>query len=93
MHASVEADRAKYQREEYPATLAIPTVPTPARKFFKFEYIPRQSGNGHIEGYVIQATQICRDNGPPRTFSIFEDGGVYYTNEPRAATRSDSRLE
>lgn len=93
MNSSIEAAHATNGRREYPATFMIPKVPVPARKYFKFEYVPHRSGDGRVEGYTIQATPICRENGPPRSFSIAEDGAVYYTTEPRAATLSDSRLE
>ena len=93
MRSSIEADHMKYGQQQYPVMFTIPKVPVPAAKFFRFEYVALRSGDGHIEGYTIQATPICRENGPPRSFSIVEDGTVYYTQEPRAAIRSDSRLE
>jgi hypothetical protein len=93
MHLRVEADRTQSRQEEYPAVFTIPEVTGHAKEFFQFEYVPLRSGNGHVEGYIIQATPICRDSGPPRSFSIAEDGVVYYTNEPRAATRSDTRVQ
>jgi hypothetical protein len=93
MRSGIEADHVKYGRQEYPAMFTIPKVPVPARKYFKFEYVPLRLGDGHIDGYTIQATPICREKGPPRSFSIDEDGTVYYTHEPRAAVRSDSQLE
>jgi hypothetical protein len=93
MHASIEADSAKNGRQEYPGAFTIPKVSLSARKLFKFEYVPLRLEDGRIEGYTIQATPICRDSGPPRSFSIVEDGTVHYTHEPRAATRSDAQLE
>jgi hypothetical protein len=93
MHASIEAIRANNARQEYPGTFTFSNVPPSARKVFKFEYIPLRLEDGRVEGYTIQATPICRDSGPPRSFSIVEDGTVHYTHEPRAATRSDFRLE
>jgi len=93
MHTSIEADRAKNGNQEYPGAFTIPKVPLYAGKVFKFEYVPLRPEDGHVEGYTIQATPICRGSGPPRSFSIVEDGTVHYTHESRAATRSDPRLE
>ena len=58
-------------------------------KVYRYEYIPRRSVSGEIVGYVIQATPARRDCDFHRSFTITDDGRVFWTLEPRAATVSD----
>jgi hypothetical protein len=61
-----------------------------AQKYYRFEYIPRRSASGEIIGYIIQATPARRDCEFHRSFTITDEGRVFWTLEPRAATLSDT---
>lgn len=87
--SSLEAYRSQNQREEYPETMPTVKLTDAARKYYRFTYVPIRSEDGKVLHYLIQATPARRECGFHRSFTIAEDGKVYWTLEPRAATPSD----
>jgi hypothetical protein len=93
MQSSLSASRAEHHRQEYPEALRPINLPPYAQKYYRFEYIPTRSASGEIIGYLIQATPARRDCEFHRSFTITEEGRVFWTLEPRAATLSDMSTE
>jgi hypothetical protein len=89
LQSSVEASRNETKQEEYPEILPTMKLTDRARKYYRFAYVPSRSADGKISHYVIQATPARRECEFHRSFTIAEDGKVYWTLEPRAATSSD----
>jgi hypothetical protein len=89
MQSSLSASRAELHQQEYPDTLPSMNLSPYAQKYYRFEYIPRRSANGKIVSYIIQATPARRDCDFHRSFTITDDGRVFWTLEQRAATVSD----
>ena len=89
MQSSLSASRAEHHQQEYPDALPSMNLSPYAQKYYRFEYIPRRSENGEIVGYIIQATPARRDCEFHRSFTITDEGRVFWTLEPRAATLSD----
>jgi hypothetical protein len=89
MQSSISASRAEHQQKDYPDTLPSINLSPYAQKYYRFEYIPRRSPNGEVVGYIIQATPARRDCEFHRSFTITDEGRVFWTLEPRAATLSD----
>jgi hypothetical protein len=90
MQSSLSAYRAEHHQQEYPDTLPSMKLSPYAQKYYRFEYIPRRSASGEIIGYIIQATPARRDCEFHRSFTITDEGRVFWTLEPRAATLSDT---
>ena len=89
MQSSISASRGKHQQKDYPDTLPSMNLSPYAQKYYRFEYIPTRSANGEIVRYIIQATPARRDCEFHRSFTITDEGRVFWTLEPRAATVSD----
>jgi hypothetical protein len=92
MQSSLSASRAELHQREYPDTLPSMNLSPYAQKSYRFEYIPRRSANGKIASYIIQATPARRDCDFHRSFTITDDGRVFWTLEPRAATLTDIQM-
>jgi hypothetical protein len=93
MQSSLSAYRAEHHQQEYPDTLPSMNLTPYAQKYYRFEYIPRRSASGEPTGYIIQATPARRDCEFHRSFTITDEGRVFWTLKPRAATLSDMRYE
>ena len=93
MHSSLSASWAEHHQQEYPDTLPSMNLSAYAQKYYRFEYIPRRSASGEIVSYIIQATPARRDCEFHKGFTITDEGRVFWTLEPRAATLSDMRYE
>ena len=93
MQSSLSASRAEHHQQEYPDALPSMNLSPYAQKYYRFEYILRRSENGEIVGYIIEATPARRDCEFHRSFTIADDGRVFWTLEPRAATLSDMHYE
>lgn len=89
MQSSLSGYHVEHQLREYPLDMPSMTLTPSAQKYYRFEYLPRRSASGEIVGYVIQATPARRDCDFHRSFTITDDGRVFWTLEPRAATVSD----
>ncbi len=89
MQSGLSTYRVEHQLREYPDAMPSMTLTPSAQKHYRYEYIPRRSVSGEIVGYVIQATPARRDCDFHRSFTITDDGRVFWTLEPRAATVSD----
>ena len=89
LQSSVETGRRENGQEEYPETLSTVKLTDRARKYYQFAYVPSRSVDGKVLHYVIQATPARRECEFHKSFTIAEDGKVYWTLEPRAATLSD----
>jgi Tfp pilus assembly protein PilE len=89
LQSSVETYRRENGQEEYPETLSTVKLTDRARKYYQFVYVPSRSADRKVLHYVIQATPARRECEFHRSFTIAEDGKVYWTLEPRAATLSD----
>jgi Tfp pilus assembly protein PilE len=89
LRSSLETYRSEHKKEEYPETLPTVNLTDRAQKYYRFAYVPSRSADEKVLHYVIQATPARRDCEFHRSFTIAEDGRVYWTLEPRAATRSD----
>jgi hypothetical protein len=64
-----------------------------AQRFYKYEYVPSRDLSGKIVSYYIQATPKRRDCDFYVSFTITDEGKVFYTFEPQAATTTDKLLE
>jgi hypothetical protein len=93
MQSSLSASGAEHRQQDYPDTMPSMNLSPYAQKYYRFEYIPRRSASGEIVGYIIQATPARRDCEFHRSFTITDEGRVFWTLEPRAATLSDMRYE
>ena len=93
MHASLEASRLSNPQKEYSGILPIADISPSAKKYYQFAYIPKRSSNGAITGYLVEATPARRDCEFHRSFTMTDDGRVFWTLEPRAATLSDHQIE
>jgi hypothetical protein len=93
MQSNISASRAEHQQQEFPAALPPMSLSPYAQKYYRFEYIPRRLASGEIVGFVIQATPARRDCEFRRSFTITDDGRVFWTMEPRAATPSDMSFQ
>ena len=89
LQSSLETYRSENGQDEYPATLPNVKLTDRARKYYRFAYVPSRSTDGKVLHYVIQATPARRECEFHRSFTIAENGKVYWTLEPRAATLSD----
>jgi len=93
MQSSLSASRAEHHQQEYPDALPSMNLSPYAQKYYRFEYLPRRSATGKVVGYIIQATPTRRDCEFHRSFTITDEGRVFWTLEPRAATLSDMSYE
>jgi hypothetical protein len=64
-----------------------------AEKFYRFQYIPSRSADGKTHGYLVQATPARRDCEFHRSFTLVDDGKIFWTLEPRVAILTDSLLQ
>jgi len=93
MQSSLQAYHDDHGQQGYPDALPTERLSyLPAQKYYRFAYVPSRSGDGRIVSYLIQATPARRDCSFPRSFTITDDGRVFWTVEPRAATPSDAFL-
>jgi hypothetical protein len=90
MQSSLATYRAEHQLQQYPGTMPSVNLTPSTLKYYRFEYLPMRSASGEIVGYIIQATPARRDCNFHRSFTITDDGRVFWTLEPRAATLSDT---
>ena len=90
---SLNAYRNEHQQQGYPKSLPTMAVSPYAEKFYIFKYVPSRDSGGAIVGYFIQATPKRRDCDFSVSFMITDDGKVFYTYQPRAATTTDKTLE
>jgi hypothetical protein len=89
---SLQTYRSEHQ-QDFPASLASVRLLPYAQKFYKYEYVPSRDKSGEIVGYVVQAMPRRRDCDFYLSFTIADDGRVFYTYQPRAATKADKILE
>jgi hypothetical protein len=90
IHSRISASTAEHRQKAYPDTLPLMNLSPYAQKYYRFEYIPTRSANGEVVGYIIQATPARRDCEFHRSLTISDQGRVFWTLEPRAATLSDT---
>jgi hypothetical protein len=93
MQSNLSASRAEHRQQDYPGALPSMNLSPHAQKYYRFEYIPRRLANGETVGYIIQATPARCDCEFHRSFTITDEGRVFWTLEPRAATLSNMRYE
>jgi len=79
--SALESYRVEQQHPGYPRTLPNVEPEYSLRSTFRFEYEPSVSANGTIDAYAIKATPVRRSRGCSRSFTIADDGRVYYTLE------------
>jgi hypothetical protein len=91
--SDLESYGVKQQRPSYPRTLPNIMSLYPLRRAYRFEYTPSISADGTINAYVVKATPLRRSCGCARSFTIANDGRLYYTLQERAATASDELLQ
>ena len=90
MHLVLESSRTN---NSYPRRL--PTIDSlySLGSAYRFEYVPSVLPDGTVYAYVIKATPLRRVCGCTRSFTIADDGRLFYTLEERAATVSDPVLQ
>ena len=88
-NAFQNASRTDQHQQEYPDALPSMSLSPYAQKYYRFKYIPRRCAAGETVGDIIQATPARRDCDFHRSFTITDDGRVFWTLEPRAATLTD----
>jgi hypothetical protein len=93
LRSTLESRKVEQQQPSYPRTLPHIDSAYPLRSTYRFEYVPSFSANGTIDTYVIRAMPVRRTCGCTRSFTIAEDGRLYYTLEERAATSFDQPLQ
>ena len=91
--SALESYKVEQRQASYPRTLPNIVSAYPLRRAYHFEYTPSVSANGAIDAYVIKATPLRRSCGCARSFTIGDDGLLYYTLQERAATVSDQLLQ
>jgi len=91
--SSLDAYRSEHQQEGYPESLPAVTLLPYAAKFYVFKYVPARDTDGRVVSYLVQATPRRRDCYLYLSFTIVDDGKVYFTFDPRAATAADKMLE
>jgi hypothetical protein len=84
---------AEHPQQGYPESLPTIKQSPYAQKYYMYKYVPTRDANGMIAGYSIQATQRRRDCDFYLSFTITQDGKVFYTYEPRAASAADKTLQ
>jgi len=89
---SLQAYRNEHQ-QEFPTALPSAGFSPLAQKFYRYEYVPSRDSRGEIVGYAVQATPKRRDCDFYLSFTITNDGKVFYTYQLRAATTGDKILE
>lgn len=77
----------------YPSAMPGVTLSGMAQKFYRFQYLAIGSPDGRITRFLLQATPVRRDCDFHRSFTLTDDGKVFWTLEPRPATSADRRLE
>ena len=92
LQSGIEAHRREHQ-QTYPESLLAVPPPADVQKFYKYEYLPDRDTSGEIVSYVVQATPKRRDCDFYVSFTIADDGRVFYTYEARAARTSDELLQ
>jgi hypothetical protein len=93
MQSNLHAYRDEHHQQGYADALPPVKLSYPrALKYYRFDYVPSRSADGRILNYLIQATPTRRDCDFYRSFTIRDDGRVFWTVEPRAATPSDEFL-
>jgi hypothetical protein len=92
-HATLESFKVSQPKKSYPQ--ALPERPSfyDFAEAYRFDYTPSVSADGTIQGYVIAATPRRRSCGCARSFTITNEGRLYYTLEERAATTLDPLLQ
>jgi len=85
--------QAEHPQQGYPESLPTIKQMAYAQKYYMYEYVPTRDADGKIAGYSIQATQRRRDCDFYLSFTITQDGKVFYTYEPRAASAADKTLQ
>jgi hypothetical protein len=91
--SSLNAYRNEHRQQGYPESLPTMTPSPYAEKFYIFKYVPSRDSGGAIVGYVVQATPTRRDCDFSVSFTITDEGKVFYAYQPRAATTADQTLE
>jgi hypothetical protein len=90
IQSNLQTYRSEHQ--QFPASLPSARLSAYSQKFYKYEYVPSHGTSGEM-GYVVQATPRRRDCDFYVSFTITDDGKVFYTYQPRAATTADKILE
>lgn len=91
--SGLDAYRSEHPQEGYPVSLPVVTLSPYAAKFYVFKYVPARDAGGRIVSYLVQATPRRRDCYLYLSFTIVDDGKIFYTFEPRAATAADRTIE
>jgi hypothetical protein len=92
MQSSLHGYGGEHAPQGYPEALPTVKLSFPALKYYRFNYVPIRGPRGGILNYLIQAIPTRRACGFHRSFTISDDGRVFWTLEPRAATLSDTFL-
>jgi hypothetical protein len=92
MQSSLGAYGVEHQQQGYPDVMPHVKLSSTAERLYRFEYVPNRSVSGASFKYLIQATPARRDCDFHRSFTIADDGRVFWTLEPRAAMPSDAIL-
>src|ERR1700676_4548763 len=91
IQSSLQTCRSEHQ-QEFPASLPSAGLSPFTQKFYKYEYVPIRGTGAEIVGYVVQATPKRWDCDFYVSFTIADDGKVFYTYQPRATTTADKIL-
>jgi hypothetical protein len=93
LRSALESHKAKDRESGYPDTLPTVGSAYPLQRLYRFEYAPSFSSTGTIVAYLIKATPARRSCGCTTSFTIADDGRLYYTRQERGATVSDPLLQ
>ena len=78
---------------DYPPTVTL-APEEPARRFYRFEYLPLASKSGKaIDSYILKARPLRYGCGITRSFLRDRNGRFHTTQEDRDATDSDPILD
>ena len=88
IQSSLQVYRSEHKRE-FPASLPSAGLLPYTQKLYKYEYVPSRDKSGEIVSYVVRATPKRRDCDFYVSFTITDDGKVFFTYQPRAATTTD----
>jgi hypothetical protein len=93
MHSSLGIFREQHPDQGYPSQLPKVDLSQLAQKYYQYKYLSIRSAEGKTNNYTIESTPTRRTCDFYYSFTLADDGRIFYTAEPRAATSSDRVVE
>jgi len=93
LRSALEMSRQQHQQQGFPHKLPEVPLADSVQKLYRFQYVPTVSPSGNISEYLIEATPSGRCGCCETSFTIAEDGRVYFTHDARPANRADQAVD